>query len=60
MALCCILKENMSVLSQKSVEEISPSADGRQRVVRQLTDREPLPHPRPLSRASGRGVPKAG
>jgi len=49
-----------SVVSQKFVEYVSPSADGRKRVVRQPTDCEALPHPRPLSHSGGRGVPQAG
>jgi hypothetical protein len=46
----------VSVLSQKFVEEFSPSADGGQNVVRQPTDRESRPSsPSPLP-PSGRGV----
>ena len=50
-----------SVLSQRFVEEVSPDVSGRKNVAHGGSrGSASLPHPRPLSRSGGRGVPKAG
>ena len=54
-------EEPCYVVSQKFVDEVSPSADGRKRVAHSSQPWVGEPSlPRPLSRPRGRGVPKAG
>jgi len=56
----CLGPPQFSVLNPKFIEEISPQS-GRKNLAHGVSrGSESLPHPHPLSRSGGRGVPKAG